>query len=195
MSQRIKLGRHHVTVHHFTGKVAEATKGRETIIQGSGGGGFTYQGTGGTAQMQISGRTVTHDHLFLVDQEGTERAFQLQDFDIACRTGNIVTVMWGIVDGDQKGPYFAAINHSTSQEFTKSLVMKQIVAQCNSLLPIKNPVLVGVLTLGLFFYLLYIWWPLVFVLIGYLIYFNVVTIRNGVATLQASLKYPAVEKW
>jgi hypothetical protein len=97
--------------------VEESGKNMETKVSGEGGGGATYQGTGGTAPVTITSRTVVHDQLFLVNLEGKERAFQLQDFNLAARKGNQLTVFWGIKAGEKSGHYFAVKNHSTDQEF------------------------------------------------------------------------------
>ncbi|MFN3997762.1 hypothetical protein [Algoriphagus sp.] len=101
----------------FSGKVEESGKNMETRVSGGGGGGATYQGTGGTAPISITSKTVIHDQLFLTNKEGKERSFQLQDFNLACRKGNEVTVFWGIKKGKSNGSYLAVKNHTTDQVF------------------------------------------------------------------------------
>ena len=59
--------------------------------------------TGGSAPTTISSTTVVHDQIFLTDSDGTEYTFQLQDFNVACREGNELTVIWSIKRGAQKG--------------------------------------------------------------------------------------------
>lgn len=105
------------SLYSFTGITEESGKNMETQVYGGGGGGGTYQGTGGTAPVSISSRTVVHDQLFLVSPEGKERAFQLQDFNLAARKGNQLSVFWGIQSGKNSGPYIAVKNHSTDQTF------------------------------------------------------------------------------
>lgn len=104
-------------LHLFSGIIEESGKNLETRVSGGGGGGATYQGTGGTAPISITSKTVIHDQLFLTSKEGKERSFQLQDFNLACRRGNEVTVYWGIKQGSSNGPYLAVKNHTTEQEF------------------------------------------------------------------------------
>jgi hypothetical protein len=104
-------------LHHFSGIVEESGKNMETRVSGGGGGGATYQGTGGSAPISITSTTVIHDQLFLTNSEGKERSFQLQDFNLACRKGNKVSVLWGIKKGNSKGSYLAVKNHSTEQLF------------------------------------------------------------------------------
>ena len=106
-----------IQLYNFTGIVAETGKNMETIVSGGGGGGYSYQGTGGTAPVSIRSRTVVHDQFFLVDAKGNEMSFQLQDFNIACRRDNKLTVIWGIKKGKDKGPYIIVHNHSTNSTF------------------------------------------------------------------------------
>ncbi|MBN7801357.1 hypothetical protein J0A67_10825 [Algoriphagus aestuariicola] len=105
------------SLYSFTGTTEESGKSMETQVYGGGGGGGTYQGTGGTAPVSISSRTIVHDQLFLVSLEGKERAFQLQDFNLAARKGNRLSVFWGIPSGKDTGHYIAVKNHSTDQVF------------------------------------------------------------------------------
>ncbi len=104
-------------LHYFAGIVEESGKNLETRVSGGGGGGATYQGTGGSAPISISSTTIIHDQLFLTSKEGKERSFQLQDFNLACRRGNEVTVFWGIKKGKSNGSYLAVKNHTTEQQF------------------------------------------------------------------------------
>lgn len=112
-------------LYHFTGIVEDTAKNMETKVSGGGGGGATYQGTGGTAPVTITSRTVIHDQLFLVNSDRKERAFQLQDFNLAARKGNLITVFWGIKSGDKTGYYFAVKNHSTDQEYYRDDLLKK----------------------------------------------------------------------
>ncbi|MFL0683619.1 MAG: hypothetical protein ACK4SF_05235 [Algoriphagus aquaeductus] len=112
-------------LYHFSGMVEDSGKNMETKVSGGGGGGATYQGTGGTAPVTITSRTIVHDQIFLVNPEGKERAFQLQDFNLAARKGNHLSVFWGIKNGDQTGHYFAVKNHSTDQEFYRDDLLRR----------------------------------------------------------------------
>lgn len=111
-------------IYTFTGTVEETSKNMESIVSGGGGGGATYRGTGGTAPVTFTSRTVIHDQFFLIDSDGKERSFQLQDFNLAVRKGNLLTVYWGIVSGNQSGHYFAVKNHHTNEFFYQKEVLK-----------------------------------------------------------------------
>lgn len=99
------------------GTVEESGKNMETQVSGGGGGGATYGGYGGNTPVHISSKTVIHDQIFLVDEEGFEHSFQLQDMNIACRKGNKLSVIWAIQQGKKKGPYIMAYNHTTGKVF------------------------------------------------------------------------------
>lgn len=104
------------TLHSFTGTVAESGKAHETRVHGSGGGAHPVLGTQGP--VHVSSTTVVHDQIFLVADDGKERAFQLHSFDVACRAGNSLTVHWAVPDGEDSGPYVAVINHTTEMTYT-----------------------------------------------------------------------------
>ncbi len=113
--------------YHFSGNVEESGKNMETQVYGGGGGGATYQGTGGTAPVSISSRTIVHDQLFLIDPiTNKEKAFQLQGFNLAARKGNLLTVFWGIPYGNQSGSYVAVKNHSTEQTFYDEVELRKL---------------------------------------------------------------------
>ncbi|WP_332911175.1 hypothetical protein [Algoriphagus boritolerans] len=104
-------------LHHFSGIVEESGKKPGNPSQRRRRRRGYLPGTGGTAPISITSKTVIHDQLFLTNSEGKERSFQLQDFNIACRKGNEVTVFWGIKKGKSKGSYLAVKNHTTEQLF------------------------------------------------------------------------------
>jgi hypothetical protein len=118
-------GRHY-TIYNATGKVEEAGKNLETRVHGGGGGGFTYGGTGGSAPVSISSTTVVHDQIFLTDKAGIEHSFQLQDFDVAVRTGNEISVMWAVKKGKATGKYIAVLNNTTRQNYFNQKALKNV---------------------------------------------------------------------
>lgn len=195
MNQTIKAGKRNFTIYHFTGKVASASKNMETKVSGGGGGGGSYQGTGYTAPVRITSTTVVHDQLFLVDKEGQETALQLQDFNLACREGNIVTASWAIQVGGDEGPYFAVTNHSTNQQFINDKVIKKIVNFGTK----KGNAFMGCsLLLAIFVVAIYLCvkFPiLILPIVGWVIYMNWVTIPQWMKQFKSSVEYPKVELW
>jgi hypothetical protein len=118
-------GRHY-TIYNATGKVEEAGKNLETRVHGGGGGGFTYGGTGGSAPVSISSTTVVHDQIFLTDKAGVEHSFQLQDFDVAVRKGNEISVIWAVKRGKPTGKYVAVLNNTTGQNYFNQKALKNV---------------------------------------------------------------------
>ncbi len=112
------------TLYSFTGQVVGTSKNLETTVSGGGGGGSG----GSSAPVSISSITTVHDQFFLTDNSGKERAFQLNDFDLACREGHKLTVVWTIKKGEERGPYIAVRNHTTGQTFYGE---SQITTICN----------------------------------------------------------------
>jgi len=96
------------TLYHTTGKVLTSSKNLATTVSATG---------GGNSQINVRSTTTVHDQIFLMDDTGKEHSFQLQDFDVACREGNEVTVVWAVQKGKKSGDYIAATNHTTNQNF------------------------------------------------------------------------------
>jgi len=100
-----------------------ASKNMETRVHGSGGGSNGY---GSTAPVNISSTTTIHDQFFLKDKTGKESSFQLQDFNVACREGNELSVIWAIKKGGKTGPYIVVHNRTTSDTFFQEAELKKI---------------------------------------------------------------------
>lgn len=111
----IELDGKRYEVHQFHGQVMKANKHLETQVRGGGGGGFTYQGTGGSGSVSISSTTVTHDDLFLRDEQGQEHVLRLRDWDVACREGHEMQALWLSRDGKQTD-YVMIRNRTTATE-------------------------------------------------------------------------------
>lgn len=103
--------------HCFTGQVLDEKKWLETEISGGGGGGTSYQGSGSTYVAPIKTTNTTHDQIILGDEEGAEEAFRFADMEIACRKGNTLSVVWGVPEGKQEGPFWFVYNHNTGDTY------------------------------------------------------------------------------
>ncbi len=104
-------------LHNVTGKVEDAGKNMETKISGRAEAG--YYG----ARTSIQSKTVVHDQFFITDNTGLEHSFQLQGFNVACRSSNRLSVLWAMKQGAKKGPYIAVFNHSTATAYFDSKTM------------------------------------------------------------------------
>lgn len=122
----LQVGGRTYNLHYVTGTVQETGKNMETRVSGGGGGGATFGGYGGTAPVNIRSQTVVHDQLFVTDAENGEHAFQLQDFDLACRTGQRVSVIWAIKNGKKTGKYIVVVNHATRTNFYNEKALKNV---------------------------------------------------------------------
>lgn len=107
----ITAGARTIDLHTFTGEVVEEKKWATTQVSG-GGGGYNV-GSGQQNPVSISSTTTTHDQFFLRNEAGQEKAFEITDARVAVRKGHRVTVLWGIPQGNERGPFLAVCNHTT----------------------------------------------------------------------------------
>lgn len=190
--QFVQIGQKTIRVGYFTGKVVSATKNMETRVSGSGGGGYSYQGTGYSSSVNITSTTVVHDQVFIQSRDGEEKAFQLQGFDLAVREGNILTVAVAMIEGKSDAVYaVAATNHTTRTNYVKDSAVKEVARECVSLLDfrknisMKGLVGVGLLAiptsgLGLFAYPFYV---------------ILVVVPQKAKELKSQIQFPQVEHW
>lgn len=109
--QSVTVGNRVINLYTFTGEVLEEKKWSTTQVSG-GGGGYNV-GSGQQNPVSISSSTTTHDQFFLRDDAGQEKAFETSNAGLALRKGHRVTVLWGIIQGNNSGPNLAIYNHST----------------------------------------------------------------------------------
>jgi hypothetical protein len=118
-----------IELYWFTGSVVGASKNLETRVTGGGGGGQN----GYSAPVSIRSTTTVHDQLFLVDRSGTERAFQLSNFDVACRESHNVSVVWAMKKGAKEGPYILVHNHTTGDASFKNDKLRALLLPSTAL--------------------------------------------------------------
>ena len=71
--------------------------------------------------------TTVHDQIFLVDDMGKEHSFQLQDFNVACRDGNVLKVIWAVKKGKDKGDYIIMHSNTTGQAFFNTGAIRRML--------------------------------------------------------------------
>jgi hypothetical protein len=126
-AQSVTIGQQHIELHTFTGEVVDEKKWTSTQVSSSGGG---YNvGSGQNNPVSISSSSETHDQFFLKDETGREQAIELTNANVAIRKGHRVTVIWGILRGQERGPYLAIYNHNTSTLDHFNAVMQSLVVQ------------------------------------------------------------------
>ena len=113
-------------IYEVTGKILESNKQRELHVYGSGGGGATYNGTGGTAPVNIQSSTTIHDEFFLIDQYGQEHSIKLTNWDVSLREGHKIQVIWVISPNQERGPYVVLNNHNLKNITTQPQIIKSI---------------------------------------------------------------------
>lgn len=114
--ETFSAGKNRMTIYYDRGRVAGKDKNIETRVSGSGGGGYSYQGTGGSAPISITSTTIIHDKIYLQKDDGKERAVELTNWDVACREGNDMLVTWIIPEGKEKGSYVGIKNITNGSE-------------------------------------------------------------------------------
>ncbi len=113
------------SLHMATGEVLDASKHTSTEVWGGGGG---SSGDGHVHVNPIRSESTTHDTFFLRTRDGRENAFQLTDFDVALRRGNVASVIWMIRKGRERGPYFLVRNHFTGEEYWGERILEALLA-------------------------------------------------------------------
>jgi hypothetical protein len=98
-------------LHAFTGEVVDEKKWSTTQVSG-GGGGYNV-GSGRNNPVTISSVSHTHDQFFLKNESGQEKVVETVNAGLAIRKGHRVTVMWGVLQGMERGQYLAIYNHTT----------------------------------------------------------------------------------
>lgn len=115
--ENIKINGKRLQLFSTTGVVADTNTRSETEVRGSGGGGQPNVHPGSSQSspihINIESNTTRYQDVFLVDEDNKEHVFNLVDFLVSCRKGNLLSMLWGIKPGKKQGPYLAAYNHNT----------------------------------------------------------------------------------
>lgn len=123
----IKIGGTNYAIYYIKGTVVGKDKHLETQVSGGGGGGYSHQGTGYSGAVSISSRTITHDKIFLQDENGKEHAVELTNWDIACREGHQMLMQWIVKGNEKNGPYVCIANSNTDTVLTDNHKIKELL--------------------------------------------------------------------
>ena len=110
-SNSIKMNRTLLRLYSTTGIVTGTSTRSETEV--SGGGGGTITKGDGNVSFEIKSNTTRYQEIFLLDEENNEHVFNLMDFLVPCRKGNLLTIVGGVEPGEDQGSYISAYNHDT----------------------------------------------------------------------------------
>lgn len=118
----------------FDGRVAEASRQRETIVSSSGGGQVNRDFTGNVTAIDpvhISSQTIVHDEFFLLDEEaGEERYVHLQNWQLNSRVGHHVQVLWIVAPKQEWGAYIGLYNKNLQQsEWNDAQILAMLKSQ------------------------------------------------------------------
>lgn len=129
MEHHFTSGVSNYTIQCVRGKVVGKDKNFETKVSGGGGGGYTHKGTGGTAPVVITSRTVIHDKIYLEHENGKQKALELTDWDVACLSGHDLMAVWLLRDTSGVGPYVAMKNFTTEGELFNNGAIRHLADQ------------------------------------------------------------------
>lgn len=134
-AQSFTAGKFNYTIHYAKGKVVGKDKNIETKISGSGGGGTVNKGTGDIDDISITSTTLIHDKIYLQQENGKEVAIELTNWDLACREGHEMLVIWIKRGTNESGSYVVVKNYTTdSIKFNdakiKDLANQHLIASC-----------------------------------------------------------------
>lgn len=149
----------------FDGRVAEASRQRETLVSSSGSGQVNRDFTGKISTIDpvhISSQTIVHDEFFLLDEEtGEERYVHLQNWQLNSRVGHHVQIFWIVAPKQTWGAYIGVYNKNLQESEWKDA---QILAMLkNQYKMLKWGGVVSAVVLGIVFKS---FWLFLFILIG-----------------------------
>jgi hypothetical protein len=109
----ITVNGRNISIYRATGEVAHFATTSSVQVSGGGGGGYINQGSGHVSVAPVTSTTTFHHQLFIQTDEGHEEVVELTSAKtLMVRQGHRVSVLWGIAQGRDKGPYCALHNHS-----------------------------------------------------------------------------------
>ena len=109
-------------VDYFKGQVVGVERRDKLSIQGGGSGYISiYQGTGsGFSSSYITSETTQNQRIFLQTPFEEEEHFDFVNWDIPCRNGHVLSVLW-VQKRNKSGPIFYVINHNLKQRMKKDV--------------------------------------------------------------------------
>ncbi len=140
----ISIGSKNFEIYYEVGTVLKESKRSETKVSGGGGSISTVGGHTSGSVSEVVAHTTVYDDIIIADKTGKEHSYQFSDFDLVCREGNELGVVWAYRKGENKdGHYVMVINNSTNKKFFDQIAIEQIwrlkvngVAGCGLLLAI-----------------------------------------------------------
>lgn len=90
-----------INLHAFSGEVVEQQKSSHTEVSRG----------NNNQQQQVS--TTHYNKIFVRAGDGAERSLEIVDSGFSARAGSKASIIWGIKEGKEEGPYLGIVNHDT----------------------------------------------------------------------------------
>ncbi len=97
----VTAGSKTINLHAFSGEVVEQQKSSHTEVS---------RGNNNN-QQQVS--TTHYNKIFVRAADGAERSLEIVDSGFSGRAGSKASILWGIKEGKDEGPYLGIVNHDT----------------------------------------------------------------------------------
>ena len=166
MNVNVEIAGKQVWLEAMTGRVADEKKWNETHIRSSGGGGFVYNGSGFVNPTRISNVNTTRHEFWLVAENGRELCVDLRNSSVQVRPGQVVTMAWGAVQGQKRGPFLLYQNHTTGERQWLQTGNTVLKAMGFAWLVLDNTLLAAAAVLVLGFFVSHLFPNLSFILIA-----------------------------
>lgn len=113
--RQVEINNKQRTLLWLTGTVAGAQKNFGNEVHVSGGGGYVHQGSGFVNPVHVHSESIAHDRIFIYDHKGNEYDIKLRNWDVGCREGHLVTLVW-LDRSENKRGSFITVNHTGNND-------------------------------------------------------------------------------
>lgn len=123
----VLIGRREYDLKSVAGVVTGAPqKSRETIVTGGGGGGGP---SNAPVTVSVSSYTITHDTIFLRDEQGNIHHLQLRNWDFPCAHDHEIDAMWLERKGEHVGNDYVMIrNFTIDKSWSNGELLSKLIA-------------------------------------------------------------------
>ena len=157
MRKNIAMPNGEMWIEVIEGEVLSQQKWSETLVRGSGGGGYISQGSGAISDVNISSSSTEQLEFWVKGDDGRETAFRLADSELALRAGQRVRIARGGRLGTKRSTTLLSRNHASGE--THALVQDWL----------RWALAEGLLRRPLWYRLLSTWLPLLAALLAALV--------------------------
>jgi hypothetical protein len=102
-------------IHSRTGTVDSTDSRVETEVTGNVSGGGGVGGYNAPVTGSVQSKTTRYQNIYLTDDDGKEHNISLVNFEVPCRQGQKLTMLFLTAGDKESGSYFRAYNHNTRE--------------------------------------------------------------------------------